>query len=252
MENVSLQKDGGVAIVTITRAKKLNALNTETLKELSEIIDQIGADAEIKAVVLTGEGEKAFVAGADIAEMKDMTKAEGKAFGTFGNNVFLKLEQLEQPVIAAINGYALGGGCELAMACDIRIASETAKFSQPEVGLGITPGFGGTQRLPRIVGSGRALELLLTGRRFDAQEALSMGLVNKVVPLAELMNEALKMAKQIAGHSQTAIGNIKKAVYDGLDADFEKALAIEETLFGDCFETAEQKEAMEQAVAPKK
>ena len=185
LKNVLLEKEGNIAILTINRPKALNALNSETLNDISSAVEEIKNDKEIYAVILRGAGEKSFVAGADIAEMKDLNEEEGKNFGILGNRVFRDLENLDKPVIAAISGFALGGGCELAMSCDIRIASEKAKFAQPEVGLGITPGFGGTQRLPRIVGAGIAKELIYTGRIIKADEALRIGLVNKVVALEE-------------------------------------------------------------------
>ena len=197
LENIILEKDGHLAIVTINRPKALNALNSKTLKDLDLVLDDLEKDNDIYAVILTGAGEKAFVAGADISEMKDLSEEEGRNFGILGNRVFRRLEKLDKPVIAAISGFALGGGCELAMACDIRIASEKAKFAQPEAGLGITPGFGGTQRLPRLVGEGKAKELIYTCAMIKADEALRIGLVNKVVPLENLMDEAKAMANAI-------------------------------------------------------
>ena len=176
LKNVILEKEGHLAIVTINRPKALNALNSETLKDLDTVLEDLEKDSNVYAVILTGAGEKSFVAGADIAEMKDLNEEQGKEFGILGNNVFRRLEKLEKPVIAAISGFALGGGCELAMACDIRIASEKAKFGQPEVGLGITPGFGGTQRLARIVGLGKAKELIYTCEIINAEEAYRIGL----------------------------------------------------------------------------
>ena len=183
LKNIILEKSEHLAIVTINRPKALNALNSDTLKDLDVVLDDLEKDNNIYCVILTGSGEKAFVAGADISEMKDLSEEEGRNFGLLGNKVFRRLEKLDKPVIAAISGFALGGGCELAMACDIRIASEKAKFAQPEAGLGITPGFGGTQRLPRLVGEGKAKELIYTCATIKADEALSIGLVNKVVPL---------------------------------------------------------------------
>ena len=183
MSFVTLEKKGRVGIVTMNRPDALNALNDQMLRDLSEVLDEVERDPEIFVAIVTGAG-RSFVAGADIGQMSDLTAVEAKAFGSYGNSVFLKLENLTKPTIAAVNGFALGGGCELSMACDIRLASEKAKFGQPEVGLGITPGFGGTQRLPRLVGMGMAKQLLYTARNIDAAEALRIGLVNAVVPKA--------------------------------------------------------------------
>ena len=198
MTNVLLEKKGYYAVATINRPKALNALNSQVLEDLNELVDLVTADEEIRALVLTGAGEKAFVAGADIGEMSTLTKAEGEAFGKKGNDVFRKLETMPIPTIAAINGFALGGGCELSMSCDIRICADTAVFGQPEVGLGITPGFGGTQRLARLVSPGMAKQLIYTARNIKADEALRIGLVNAVYPAAELMAAAEKMADTIA------------------------------------------------------
>ena len=239
--NVDLQ--GAVAVLTIDRPKALNALNPEVLADLKAAFEGIDQNA-VRCVVLTGAGDKSFVAGADIGSMSTMTKAEGEAFGKLGNDIFLMIESFPLPVIAAVNGFALGGGCELAMSCDIRLASEKAKFGQPEVGLGITPGFGGTQRLPRIVGLGMAKQLLYTARNIDAAEALRIGLVNAVIPQAELLDAALKMAGQIAKNAPIAVRACKKAVNEGMQVSIDKAVDIEEKLFGDCFETHDQVEGM--------
>ena len=244
MTNVLLEKKGHYAVATINRPKALNALNSQVLEDLNELVDLVTADEEIRALVLTGAGEKAFVAGADIGEMSTLTKAEGEAFGKKGNDVFRKLETMPVPVIAAINGFALGGGCELSMSCDIRICADTAVFGQPEVGLGITPGFGGTQRLARLVSPGMAKQLIYTARNIKADEALRIGLVNAVYPAAELMAAAEKMADTIAKNAPIAVRACKKAINEGLDVDMDAALVIEEKLFGDCFETADQKEGM--------
>ena len=244
LNNVILEKEGHLAIVTINRPKALNALNSETLNDLNTVIDNLEKDRNIYAVILTGSGEKSFVAGADIAEMKDLNEAEGKAFGTLGNNVFRRLENLDKPVIAAISGFALGGGCELAMACDIRIASEKARFAQPEVGLGITPGFGGTQRLARIVGLGKAKEMIYTCCQVRAEEALNIGLVNKIVPLESLMEEAKKMANAIIANAPVAVRLCKDAINRGMQVDIDKAIEIEAEDFGKCFVTEDQKEGM--------
>ena len=232
-----------VSVITINRPDKYNALNSEVLDELNSVIDGIDVNV-VRAVVLTGAGDKSFVAGADIGEMSTLTKAEGEAFGKKGNDVFRKLETLPVPVIAAVNGFALGGGCELSMSCDIRICSDNATFGQPEVGLGITPGFGGTQRLARTVGVGMAKQLIYTARNIKADEALRIGLVNAVYPQAELMDAAMKLASQIAANAPIAVRNCKKAINDGLQVNIDDALVIEEKLFGDCFESYDQKEGM--------
>ncbi|MDO4534862.1 MAG: short-chain-enoyl-CoA hydratase [Clostridium perfringens] len=244
LKNVLLEKEGNVAIVTMNRPKALNALNSETLKELDTVIETLEKDNEIYAVVLTGAGEKAFVAGADISEMKDLNEEQGKEFGLLGNKVFRRLENLDKPVIAAINGFALGGGCELAMACDIRIASVKAKFGQPEAGLGITPGFGGTQRLPRIVGLGKAKELIYTCDIIKADEALRIGLVNRVVEVEALLDEAKAMAKKIAINAPIAVKLCKDAINRGMQVNIDDAIVIEACDFGKCFSTEDQKEGM--------
>lgn len=243
MEFINYEAEGAVAVLTINRPKALNALNSAVLDEINETLDAVDLDT-VRALIITGAGEKSFVAGADIGEMSTLTKAEGEAFGKKGNDVFRKIETLPIPVIAAINGFALGGGCEISMACDIRICSENAVFGQPEVGLGITPGFGGTQRLARTVGVGMAKQMIFTGRNIKAAEALRIGLVNAVYPLEELMVAAKKMASIIAGNAPIAVRNCKKAVNDGLQVDIDEALVIEEKLFGDCFETEDQKYGM--------
>ena len=221
----------------------MNALNSKVLDELSQALDEIDT-SKISALIITGEGEKSFVAGADISEMSSLSKKEAEDFSTKGNNVFRKIETLEIPVIAAINGFALGGGCEISLSCDIRICSDNAIFGQPEVGLGITPGFGGTQRLARTIGIGIAKQMIFTGQNIKADEALRIGLVNAVYPQNELINEAKKLATTIAKNSKNAVKLSKKAINDGLQVDIEKALKIEEKLFGECFENPEQKERM--------
>ena len=244
MTNILLEKKGLYAVATINRPKALNALNSEVLADLNELVDIVNADEEIRALVLTGAGEKSFVAGADIGEMSTLTKAEGEAFGKKGNDVFRKLETMPIPTIAAINGFALGGGCELSMSCDIRICADTAVFGQPEVGLGITPGFGGTQRLARLVSPGMAKQLIYTARNIKADEALRIGLVNAVYPAEELMAAAEKMADTIAKNAPIAVRACKKAINEGLDVTMDEAIVIEEKLFGSCFETADQIEGM--------
>ena len=243
MGYVDYEVKGAVGIVTINRPKALNALNSEVLDDLSSVFDSIDLET-VRCVVLTGAGDKSFVAGADIGEMSTLTKAEGEAFGKKGNDVFRKIETFPLPVIAAINGFALGGGNELAMSCDFRICSENAVFGQPEVGLGITPGFGGTQRLVRLVGAGYAKYMIYTARNIKADEAYRIGLVNQVVPAEELMATAEKLASIIAGNAPIAVRNCKKAVNDGLEVNMDDALVVEEKLFGDCFESWDQQEGM--------
>ncbi|MBE6940458.1 MAG: short-chain-enoyl-CoA hydratase [Ruminococcaceae bacterium] len=244
MTTVLLEKKGHIAVATVNRPKALNALNSQVLEDLNEMMDQVCADPEIYALVLTGSGEKSFVAGADIGEMSTLTKMEGEAFGKKGNDVFRRLETLPIPTVAAVNGFALGGGCELCMSCDIRICSDTAVFGQPEVGLGITPGFGGTQRLARLVSPGMAKQLIYTAKNIKADEALRIGLVNAVYPLEELMPAAEKLAETIAKNAPIAVRACKEAINQGLQVDMDQAIVIEEKLFGSCFETADQKEGM--------
>lgn len=250
--NLLFEIKGSIGVITLNRPKALNALNYELLQELSSLLDNIGENASVQAVIITGSGEKAFVAGADIAEMQSKNAIEGRNFGKIGQAVFNKLENLPQPVIAAINGFALGGGCELAMACDIRIAAEKAKFGQPEVSLGITPGFGGTQRLPRLVGKGRAKELIYTGDIIDAPEAYRIGLVNKIVALDELMNTAQAMAEKIISRAPVAVQLSKAAINEGMNMDLTSAIAYEGEVFGLCFATADQKEGMTAFVEKRK
>lgn len=243
MNFITYEQDGFVGVITINRPKALNALNSDVLKELDACLDSIDLEAT-RALILTGAGEKSFVAGADIGEMSTLTKAEGEAFGKIGNDVFRKLETFPIPVIAAVNGFALGGGCEISMSCDIRICSENAIFGQPEVGLGITPGFGGTQRLARVVGVGKAKEMIYAATNIKAEEAYRIGLVNAVYPLEELMPAAKKLAGKIAKNAPIAVRACKKAINEGLDAVMDEAIVIEEKLFGSCFETEDQKEGM--------
>ncbi|WP_066871502.1 short-chain-enoyl-CoA hydratase [Clostridium mediterraneense] len=242
--NVLLEKEGNIAILTINRPKALNALNSETLQDLDKALEQLENESDIYAVILRGAGDKSFVAGADISEMKNLNEEQGKEFGLLGNKVFRRLENLDKPVIAAISGFALGGGCELAMACDIRIASEKAKFAQPEAGLGITPGFGGTQRLPRLVGTGVAKEMIYTGRIVKADEALRIGLINKVVSPELLMEEAKKLADMISINAPIAVKLCKDAINRGTQVDIDSAIVIEANDFGKCFDTEDQKEGM--------
>lgn len=255
--------EGAVGTITINRPKALNALNSQVLDELNETLDAVDLDT-VRCLVLTGAGDKSFVAGADIAEMSSLNKAEGEAFGKKGNDVFRKLETFPIPVIAAVNGFALGGGCEISMSCDIRICSDNAVFGQPEVGLGITPGFGGTQRLARLVSPGMAKQLIYTARNIKAAEALRIGLVNQVVSaevdeagnVTKTAQEAVvaaakKMAAGIAMQAPIAVRNCKKAINEGLNVDMDQAIVIEEKLFGDCFETEDQKAGMGNFLKPK-
>lgn len=236
---------GQVGLITINRPEALNAINRALLNELNEILDAVDLETT-RCLVITGAGEKAFVAGADIAEMCCMNESEARIFSETGNALFRKIETFPVPIIAAINGYALGGGNELALSCDIRICSENAVFGQPEADLGITPGFGGTQRLARVIGStSKAKELLFTCRNIKAEEALQIGLVSTVYPQVDLLAEAIKMADRIAGHAPIAIRNIKKAVNEGLDMPIEDAIKHEVNLFGNCFTTEDQKEGMQ-------
>lgn len=243
MEFITYEQEGYVGVVTINRPKALNALNSQVLEELEKTFDEIDLDAT-RVVILTGDGDKSFVAGADIGEMFTCTKSEGEVFGKKGNDIFRKIETFPLPVIAAINGFALGGGCEIAMSCDIRICSDNAIFGQPEVGLGITPGFGGTQRLARLVSPGMAKQLIYTGRNIKADEALRIGLVNAVYTQEELLDATKKMAAGIAMQAPIAVRNCKKAINEGLQVDMDQAIVIEEKLFGDCFETEDQKAGM--------
>ena len=244
MSFVTLEHRGPVGLITMNRPEALNALNDQVLRDLDAVLDQVEADDSILVAVITGAG-RSFVAGADIGQMSTLTAAEGKAFGVLGNRVFLKLENLTKPTIAAVNGFALGGGCELSMACDIRVASEKAKFGQPEVGLGIIPGFGGTQRMARIIGTGPAMELIYTADTIDAQRALEIGMVNHVVPADQLMDEAMKLAQKICTNAQKAIRASKLAIRRGIDCDISTAVSYEALAFATCFGTEDQKEGMQ-------
>ena len=240
---VDYEVEGAVGVITINRPKALNALNSAVLDDLEAVLDAVDLEA-VRALVLTGAGEKSFVAGADIGEMSTLTKAEGEAFGKKGNDVFRKIETFPIPVIAAVNGFALGGGNEIAMSCDIRLCSDNALFGQPEVGLGITPGFGGTQRLARLVSPGMAKQIIFSNSNIKADEAYRIGLVNAVYPQEELLPAAKKMAARIAKQAPIAVRACKKAINDGLQVDMDQALVIEEKLFGSCFETYDQQEGM--------
>ena len=239
-----IEKQENICTVKINNPEALNALNSTILKELDATFAEIKEDNSIDVVILTGEG-RSFVAGADISQMCEMNAIEGKAFGELGASVFRKIELLDKVVIAAVNGFALGGGCELAMACDIRVASVKAKFGQPEVGLGITPGFSGTQRLARIVGCGKAKELIYTADVIVAEEAYRIGLVNKVVAPEVLMDECMAMAKKIASKAPLAVRYAKEAINRGIETDIDTGISIEADLFGLCFSTEDQKEGMQ-------
>ncbi|MBR4437794.1 MAG: short-chain-enoyl-CoA hydratase [Bacteroidales bacterium] len=238
-----IEKEGNICTVKINNPQSMNALNSETLSELDDAFTQIEKDEQVRVVILTGEG-RAFVAGADISQMSTMNALEGKEFGVQGSKVFRKIENLSKPTIAAINGFALGGGCELALSCDIRVASAKAKIGQPEVGLGITPGFSGTQRLPRIVGEGVAKEIIFTAKAIVADEALRIGLVNRVVEPEKLMDEAKSLAKTIAKNAPIALKLSKEAINRGMQTDIDTAISIENNLFAECFSTEDQKEGM--------
>jgi enoyl-CoA hydratase len=233
---VDVSRDGDICTVAINRPEVMNPLSTQVFKDLEEVLDQIASDDTVSVVIVTGAGDKSFVAGADIAEMQNMPPAEAYALSTRAHRVFDKLENLPQPTIAAVNGFALGGGMEVVLSCDIRIASNQAKFSAPEVSLGITPGFGGTQRLPRAVGPSRALELMLTGRMIDAQEAAAIGLVNRVVPHEELGYEALRVARSITANGRNAVRLTKRAVRAGQDIDVQAGCEIEASLWALSFD----------------
>jgi enoyl-CoA hydratase len=239
-----LEKEDGIGILYINRPEAMNALNTGVLEEIIKAVDEISSDDEIQVLIITGAGDKSFVAGADIKEMHGLTAVEGRKFGYTGQAAFRAIEKLEKPVIAAVNGFALGGGCELAMAADMRLASDKARFGQPEVGLGITPGFGGTQRLPRLVGEGRAMELILTANTINAEEAYRIGLVNHIYPADNLLDEARKMGRKIMANAPLAVKYSKSAINKGLQTDIDTGMAIEADLFGICFSTEDQKAGM--------
>ena len=251
MSFVTLEQKGAVGIITMNRPEALNALNVQVLKDLDAVLDQVEENEEILVAVLTGAG-RSFVAGADIGQMSTFSSVEGKKFGAYGNAVFLKLEHLTKPTIAAVNGFALGGGCELAMSCDIRVASEKAKFGQPEVGLGITPGFGGTQRLPRIVGMSNAMELIFTAKTITAERAKELGLVSHVYAPEELMDKALELANAIAANAQVAVRQSKAAIRRGMQTDITTGVAYETEALGLCFSTEDQKDAMKAFVNKEK
>ncbi|MEJ2135386.1 MAG: enoyl-CoA hydratase-related protein [Desulfofustis sp.] len=244
MDNLLCEIDNNIGLVTVNRPKSLNALNPETLIELEALFGELAQKDELTGVILTGAGDKAFVAGADISAMQDYDVLAGRQFGRLGHRALNAVAALPQPVIGAINGFALGGGCELALACDIRICSENAKFGQPEVNLGVIPGFGGTQRLPRLVGTGQALELMLTGDMIDAQEACRIGLVNRVVAQDELIAHCFGIMEKIGQKGPLAIKLCKEAVQSGMEMDLTRACRYEADLFSVCFASADQSEGM--------
>ena len=251
MAFVEVTKQGNVGIITMNRPEALNALSSAVFADLTKALDIVEKDDEIYVVVITGAG-RAFVAGADIGEMATMNVEEGLAFSELGNNLMMRVDLFSKPTIAAVNGFALGGGCELALAADIRVASEKAKFGQPEVGLGIIPGFGGTQRMARIIGTGAAMELIYTADTIDAQRALEIGMVQHVVPAEELMDFALAMANKIASKAQVAIRTSKMAIRRGIDCDISTAATYEALAFATCFATEDQKDAMKAFVEKRK
>jgi len=252
MENIIVKNEGMISEIVINRPKALNALNTQTLVEIGQAIKEIETNDEIRVVIITGSGEKAFVAGADIKEMKDLSAMEGRKLGRLAQKVFSDIEHSPKIVIAAVNGYALGGGCEISMACDIRLVSENAQFGQPEVTLGITPGFAGTQRLPRLIPTGKAKELIYTADMIDANEAYRLGLANNVYQQEDLMPEARKLANKIASRGPIAVSLSKAAINDGMNMDTESAYKYEADIFGLCFATEDQTEGMTAFVEKRK
>lgn len=244
LENLLMEVKDRVATVTINRPAAMNAMTRGTLEELERVVVEIEREQGIRAVIVTGAGEKAFVAGADIAVMRDMISAEARELALLAHRIFAAMEASSKPFIAAVNGYALGGGCELALACDLRLASQNARFGQPEINIGILPGFGGSQRLPRLIGKGRALEMILTGDMIGAEEALRIGLVNRVFPQEQLLEEARRLAAKIASKGRVAARLCKEAVVRGLEMDLSRACFYEAELFGYSFSTLDQKEGM--------
>jgi enoyl-CoA hydratase len=243
-KNLLFAVEDGVAIITFNRPKALNAMNSETMKELYDAVIRCKTDEAVKAIILTGSGEKAFVAGADISEMKDLRPKEALAFMELGHETLRALETLPKPSVAAVNGFALGGGTEISMACDMRFASETARFGQPEILIGLIPGWGGTQRLPRLVGMGRAKELIMGGGQIDAKRAYEIGLVNQVFPADQLLDAAKKFAKKLAGMPGFAIKMAKHSINYGYDLSLDNANRLETECCAQCFSTDDQKEGM--------
>lgn len=242
-ETINYEVKDSIGILTINREKALNAINNQVLSDLDKVLDEIKADKELRGLVITGAG-RSFVAGADIAAMSTMNEEEGHQFGVYGNGVFRKIELLDIPVIAAVNGFALGGGCELALTSDYIVASEKAKFGQPEAGLGITPGFGGTQRLPRKIGVSKAKELIFSARVISAQEAYELGIVDKLVAPEELMDKVMEIMASFTKNAPIAVANCKKAIDEGYQLDIDGGVKTESKWFGKCFATEDQKEGM--------
>ena len=251
MAFVEVTKQGNIGIITMNRPEALNALSSAVFADLTKALDQVEHDDDVYVVIITGAG-RAFVAGADIGEMAHMNVEEGLSFSELGNGLLMRVDMFPKPTIAAVNGFALGGGCELSLACDIRIASEKAKFGQPEVGLGIIPGFAGTQRMARIIGTGPAMELIFTADTIDAKQAEKIGMVNHVVPAEELMDAAIAMAEKIASKAQVAIRTSKMALRRGIDCDINTAVTYEALAFATCFGTEDQKDAMKAFVEKRK
>jgi enoyl-CoA hydratase len=243
-ENILFEVQDGVGVLTFNRPKALNALNPKTLEEVFDVVSRVQQDEAIRVLVLTGAGEKAFVAGADITEFPKMNPLQARQFAEIGQTIFFQLEQLPKPVIACVNGFALGGGCEIAMSCDFIYASDKARFGQPEVNLGLIPGFGGTQRLARKVGGPKAKELCMTGEMIDAQQAREFGLVAKVFPAEQLLEETLKVAKLLASRSPGVLRSIKQVINRGLDVDLKSGCALEVEAFGLCFASEDAKEGV--------
>ncbi len=252
MSGLRFEVNEGIGTITFDRPDALNALNQEVLEEFSRVVKELPSHKDVSIVILQGEGERSFIAGADIKAMESMTPLDAAEFATLGQGVLLRLEQLPQVTIAAVNGFALGGGCEVAMACDLIYASEDARFGQPEVNLGIIPGFGGTQRLPRIVGSMRAREMIYTGRNVTAEEALKMGLVAQVFPKEQLKERVIVVAKSIMSKGPEAIRQARASIREGMDTDLARACAIERDHFALCFTHPDQKEGMEAFVQKRK
>jgi enoyl-CoA hydratase len=244
MTYIKLEKADGLALLTIDRPEGLNALNKEVLRELTQVLLDLADDDQVRALIITGAGDRAFVAGADIAEMVDMDRSEAEMFARFGNRVMNQISSFPVPVIVAVNGYALGGGFELALACDLRLASQKASFAFPETGLGITPGFGGTQRLARLAGPMTAMDLIMTGRRIKADEARALGIVMEVTDQEQLLDRARELGRTIASKAPVAVREAKRAITQGLDLTLAEGLTLEEVCFGRCFETKDQKRAM--------
>ncbi len=243
-ENIVFEVQDGVGVLTFNRPKALNALNARTLDEVNDVIERVLQDPDIRVLVLTGAGDKAFVAGADITQFQTMSPLQARYFAEMGQNVFFKLEHLPKPVIACVNGFALGGGCELAMSCDFIYASQKARFGQPEINLGLMPGFGGTQRLARMIGRAKAKELLMTGEMINAEQARELGLVARVLPAEQLFEETMKVARLLATRAPGILRSLKQVVNRGMDVDLKTGCALEAEAFGLCFGSRDAKEGV--------